>query len=618
MSLTRAASITSLFRNKDDEKKTEEPSFLSDKEKNKEIVEIIQANMDKIPDESLIKLTRQIEFWQSPEHNLSTDDLVNLTKRLVHAATWRYRLNNDDEKDGAATESSAAMVVPKVRYGRTELQMPIVTCGGMRLQQTWMPDSVPLLAPSRSRVLAGDSQKNLKDVIECCIKVGLNHFETARMYGTSELQFIDALVGLMEEGVIKREDFIFQTKVMPAATRKDFEKTFKLTWDTVKKLGYIDLFAFHVVSKDDQVEWVLNEDPDGIYAFIKDYQSQGKIKHIGFSTHGTAENIMKLIESNKFSFVNIHSHYFGSYHAEGTPDSKGGHGNRACVKRALELDMGVFQISPFDKGGLLYRPSAAVAKAVGPELTPISFAALHSWKSLGMHTVSVGFARASDLDEVLEAVCLYKQEETDTLLQQAESNLEKLAVDKLGKDWYEKGMLNIPSCYRKSTTGVAIGHILWLHNVCTAFGLYEFARERYSNLDTAKWNDKKSFEDNITAMEAGNSGRAFQPNVDLTEALKDHYDAELVKSKLSEAHEWCSKGNPVLSHAERKEKGWDEAYSLSVWDDFPGIPASISVSKVLVQCLSGGHFGINNKKGRRNSLEKAQSLRESLRNLNVD
>jgi hypothetical protein len=438
------------------------------------------------------------------------------------------------------------------------------------------------------------------------------------MYGTSELQFIDALVGLMEEGVIKREDFIFQTKVMPAATRKDFEKTFKLTWDTVKKLGYIDLFAFHVVSKDDQVEWVLNEDPDGIYAFIKDYQSQGKIKHIGFSTHGTAENIMKLIESNKFSFVNIHSHYFGSYHAEGTPDSKGGHGNRACVKRALELDMGVFQISPFDKGGLLYRPSAAVAKAVGPELTPISFAALHSWKSLGMHTVSVGFARASDLDEVLEAVCLYKQEETDTLLQQAESNLEKLAVDKLGKDWYEKGMLNIPSCYRKSTTGVAIGHILWLHNVCTAFGLYEFARERYSNLDTAKWNDKKSFEDNITAMEAGNSGRAFQPNVDLTEALKDHYDAELVKSKLSEAHEWCSKGNPVLSHVERKEKGWDEAYSLSVWDDFPGIPASISVSKVLVQCLSGGHFGINNKKGRRNSLEKAQSLRESLRNLNVD
>lgn len=61
MSFTRAASITSLFGKNVEEKKTEEPSFLTDKENNKEIIEIIQANMDKIPDESLIKLTRQIE-----------------------------------------------------------------------------------------------------------------------------------------------------------------------------------------------------------------------------------------------------------------------------------------------------------------------------------------------------------------------------------------------------------------------------------------------------------------------------------------------------------------------------------------------------------------------------
>lgn len=26
---------------------------------------------------------------------------------------------------------------PKVRFGRTELMMPIITCGGMRMQQTW-------------------------------------------------------------------------------------------------------------------------------------------------------------------------------------------------------------------------------------------------------------------------------------------------------------------------------------------------------------------------------------------------------------------------------------------------------------------------------------------------
>lgn len=171
----------------------------------------------------------------------------------------------------------------------------------------------------------------------------------------------------------------------------------------MEKLGYVDLVSFHCVSDESQIDRVLDDSPDGMYAFIQNLQKEGKIKHIGFSTHGSAENIMRMINSNKFSYVNLHEHFFGDYHAEGTPDSIGGHGNAACVKRALELDMGVFCISPFDKGGKLYRPSATVSAAVGPELSPISFAALHAWKTMGMHTVSVGFARSSDLDEVIEA-----------------------------------------------------------------------------------------------------------------------------------------------------------------------------------------------------------------------
>jgi predicted aldo/keto reductase-like oxidoreductase len=358
----------------------------------------------------------------------------------------------------------------------------------------------------------------------------------------------------------------------------------------------------------------MDDSEDGCYSFIKEYQAEGKIKHIGFSTHGTAETIMKMIESNKFDYVNIHCHHFGSYHGEGTPDTKGGHGNLACVKKALELDMGVFQISPFDKGGKLYKPSTAVAKAIGPDLAPISFAALHSWKTLGFHTVSVGFARVSDLDEVLEAACLYEDEKAMVALQQAETNLKNMSVEKLGQEWHDKGLLNIPSCYKESTTGVAIGHILWLHNVCTAFGMYEFARDRYSNLESTTWNDKKTFAENLDKMNSGNSGRTYQPDVDLTEALKDHYDSELVKMKLAEAHEWLTQSKDVLTDKHRKTKGWDEAYSLSVWEDFPGDPTRSGFrGSVMLQGLTGGYFGVNNKGDRRQSLEKAKSLRSSFR-----
>ena len=94
---------------------------------------------------------------------------------------------------------------------------------------------------------------------------------------------------------------------------------------------------------------MLSDADDGLYNFLLELQKAGTIKHIGFSTHGSAANIMRMINSNKFAYVNLHKHFFGDYHAAGTPDTLGGQGNAACVKRALELDMGVFGISPFDK-----------------------------------------------------------------------------------------------------------------------------------------------------------------------------------------------------------------------------------------------------------------------------
>jgi hypothetical protein len=231
-SLTKRIS-SGLLGKTDEEKKDDDPAFFADGSVGPAIAQVVKCNLDRIPDESLIKITRQLEFWQS-QGDMSADELVELTKRLVRAASWRSHMDDDN-----------AFRVPKRRFGRTEMQMPIITCGGMRIQHTWIPDNIPLLAPSKKKVLAGDSQKNLKDVVECCIKLGLNHFETARLYGTSELQFIDALVSLMEEGTIGREDFIFQTKVFPAKNREEFEKNFNYTWEHASKLEYIDLFSFH-------------------------------------------------------------------------------------------------------------------------------------------------------------------------------------------------------------------------------------------------------------------------------------------------------------------------------------------------------------------------------------
>jgi len=207
----------------------------------------------------------------------------------------------------------------------------------------------------------------------------------------------------------------------------------------------------------------------------------------------------------QFEYINIHEHYFGSYHGSGTPNTLGGEGNDACVKRALELNMGVFQISPLDKGGKLYRPSKDCALTIGKDLTPAAFALLHSWKNIGFHTSSIGISGPSDLDEVMGAVKLMAmgiQGKVDVrkLLDDATARLEARAEGILGKEWMEKGLLNLPSCYDESTDGIALGHILWMYNLLSCYGMYEFCKDRYDNLVRTKWDKKKSFEENAKAM----------------------------------------------------------------------------------------------------------------------
>ncbi len=88
------------------------------------------------------------------------------------------------------------------RFGRTELLMPVFSCGGMRYQFKWQ-DVDPKEIPS-------EDQANLEKCIHRAFELGINHIETARGYGTSEMQLGRVLPTL------PRDKIIVQTKVSPA------------------------------------------------------------------------------------------------------------------------------------------------------------------------------------------------------------------------------------------------------------------------------------------------------------------------------------------------------------------------------------------------------------------
>lgn len=323
---------------------------------------------------------------------------------------------NADCEARMAPAPQAGVKVPRRRFGRTEIQMPVLTCGGMRAQYKWGDDS----GMSIGGEIPLECQENFDAIAERSLAYGINHFETARGYGCSEVQFCATLSRLCEK--VKREDIIVQTKVPPKADPEEFRAVLQRSFDTLKPPGgYIDLFGFHGVNTEKQLRWIT----DGCYAVAKEFQAAGKIKWIGFSTHAMTTTIVNTIETDLFDYVNLHYHFIGSNTSTGTGKLGGFYANKLAIEAAKKHDMGVFIISPTDKGGQLYMPPAKFAEACG-DLSPIEFNNLWLLCDPAIHTLVVGAARPSDFDDHVNSILRY--EERSSLVPPIETKLNALLV----------------------------------------------------------------------------------------------------------------------------------------------------------------------------------------------
>jgi hypothetical protein len=228
--------------------------------------------------------------------------------------------------------SSSVLKVPKVRFGKTNLQISIITLGCMRFQQRW-GDTV-----QNMNQVYSDCQDNLVAILRrAIVDLGINHIETARGYGCSELQLGCAFQQLFASGEVQRQDLIIQTKVGPRKDPKEFRKLIEQSFAALQ-LDYIDLFAFHGLNGVWQWEWMFGDQEENCWSIIQEYKAAGKIKYIGFSTHGPTDLINRFIETDKFDYANLHYHFCGSYTATG--DGPNRMGNISCLRKMKERDMG--------------------------------------------------------------------------------------------------------------------------------------------------------------------------------------------------------------------------------------------------------------------------------------
>ena len=152
----------------------------------------------------------------------------------------------------------------------------------------------------------------------------------------------------------------------------------------------------------------------------------------------------------------------------------------------------------YDKGGALYAPSAKLARLCAPDLSPLAYGSLWLWERArqgksAAHTIVCGAARPSDFDAPLAATRLVGTAEGAAKLAAVDARLAAAARDALGDAWLA-GWWAAPSCW-DTPAGVFFSHIAWLHTVVQAWGLHQFARDRYARvivglLKILKWSLK--------------------------------------------------------------------------------------------------------------------------------
>ena len=339
-------------------------------------------------------------------------------------------------------------MLPRRRFGRTELAMPVLSLGAMRFQQSW--SDLP------AAEISAASQDNLWAILELAVARGLHHIETARHYGSSERQ----LGWLLPQ--VPDPERILQTKVPPQADSAAFEAELRLSF---QRLGVerVDLLAIHGLNLPEHLECTLR--PGGCLELARRWQAEGRIGAVGFSTHAPLPLILEAIASDRFDYVNLHWYYIRQH-------------NRPALEAAIAHDMGVFVISPTDKGGHLHTPSQRLLELCAP-LHPIVFNDLFCLSAPGVHTISVGASRPEDLELHQQAVALLPQ--APVLLPPILERLEQAQREALGDAWLASWEQGLPA-WQDTPGQINLPTLLWLHNLLEAWDLQGYARARYGLL----------------------------------------------------------------------------------------------------------------------------------------
>ncbi|WP_267383442.1 aldo/keto reductase [Cyanobacterium sp. uoEpiScrs1] len=321
------------------------------------------------------------------------------------------------------------------RFGKTNLLLSVFSLGTMRCLS---------------------SETIFRQTIEQAIYLGINHFETAKGYGHSERYLGQFLV---QQSLICREKLYITTKLPPTPDPDQMDQWLDESLRCLQ-VDYLDCLAIHGINTWEHLRWLTQ--PNGCWTTLEKALDDGRVRHLGFSTHGSLDLILETIETDLFEFVNLHYYYFFQR-------------NAPAIILAAQRNLGIFIISPGDKGGCLYTPPSRLRRLCEP-FSPLELTYRFLLSDHRITTLSVGAANPKEL------ACLPESDVVPLTLSEIEvfQRLETHIEITLGSDYCRQ-------CYQclPCPETINIPEALRLRNLAVAYDMIDFAKYRYKMFGNA-------------------------------------------------------------------------------------------------------------------------------------